>query len=155
MADTFRRLRQALDAVQTSWNTWVLGYGASRQRQNCAPSEPVSVLHVHGDNDPTVRFDGDGSGEMAYPGALASLANWASYDGCSGQLVADSGAGAKLDLDSTIAGAETEVSRYAGCPAGIDLELWRIVGGGHLPLFVTPTIFAELTFDWLLAHPKR
>lgn len=33
LADTLRRLRQTLDAVQTSWNAWVLGYGPSRQRE--------------------------------------------------------------------------------------------------------------------------
>jgi hypothetical protein len=33
LADSLRRVRQALDAVQTSWNAWVLGYGASRQRE--------------------------------------------------------------------------------------------------------------------------
>ncbi|MFT5174981.1 MAG: transglutaminase-like putative cysteine protease, partial [Gammaproteobacteria bacterium] len=33
IADTLRRLRQAMDAVQTRWNAWVLGYGPSRQRQ--------------------------------------------------------------------------------------------------------------------------
>jgi len=33
IADTLRRLRQTLDAVQTSWNAWVLGYGPSRQRE--------------------------------------------------------------------------------------------------------------------------
>jgi transglutaminase-like putative cysteine protease len=33
VADTFRRLRQAMDAMQANWNSWVLGYGATRQRQ--------------------------------------------------------------------------------------------------------------------------
>lgn len=33
LADTLRQLRQTLDAVQTSWNAWVLGYGPSRQRE--------------------------------------------------------------------------------------------------------------------------
>ena len=33
IADTLRQIRQAMDAVQTRWNAWVLGYGASQQRQ--------------------------------------------------------------------------------------------------------------------------
>jgi transglutaminase-like putative cysteine protease len=33
LADALRRLRQAVDAVQASWNTWILGYGPQRQRQ--------------------------------------------------------------------------------------------------------------------------
>ncbi len=33
VTDAFRRLRQAVDAVQTRWNAWVLGYGPERQRR--------------------------------------------------------------------------------------------------------------------------
>jgi transglutaminase-like putative cysteine protease len=33
VADTFRRLRQVLDAAQSRWNAWVLGYGPGRQRE--------------------------------------------------------------------------------------------------------------------------
>ena len=33
VADTMRRLRQAVDAVRASWNAWVLGYGPQHQRE--------------------------------------------------------------------------------------------------------------------------
>lgn len=36
VADTVRRVRQALDAVRAGWNAWVLGYGPSRQREMLA-----------------------------------------------------------------------------------------------------------------------
>ncbi|MFT5448151.1 MAG: transglutaminase-like putative cysteine protease [Gammaproteobacteria bacterium] len=33
IAGTLRQIRQAMDAVQTRWNAWVLGYGPERQRE--------------------------------------------------------------------------------------------------------------------------
>jgi hypothetical protein len=54
------------------------------------------------------------------------VAYWAKQDGCTGELVP----ARDVDLDPRVPGAETRVSRYAGCGER-RVELWRIVGGDH------------------------
>ena len=114
----------------------------------CAPSEPVSILHVHGDADEVVLYDGGALTGETYPSAVASVGMWAGYDGCSPDLTPT---GQTLDLDSKLAGAETDVAEHAGCPRGA-VELWTIHGAGHLPNFQSE--WAATILDWLLAHPK-
>ncbi len=110
----------------------------------CAASQPVSVLEVHGTNDDEVFFDGD----PTYPSAQATVGDWATIDGCDPTPVA----AASLDIDAVLAGAETSVSRYAGCAKSSAVELWSIQGGTHIPAFSDDS--RAMLVDWLLAHPK-
>ena len=137
--------------------------GASfKDPADCQPSEPVSILQIHGTADDNVRPEGgnaqgvlpSGKNQLAdYPSTLATLEAWAAYDGCSGELTPT---GRTLDLERTLEGTtgpnETTVSAFEGCPAGGSVELWQIAGGSHFPQW-TPT-FAETLIDYLLAHPK-
>jgi len=113
---------------------------------DCAPSEPVSVLQIHGDADPTILYGGEPAG--AYPSAPDVVARWAERAGCDTGAPVD---GEPLDLESGIAGAETAVTRYeAGCAA--DAELWTIEGGGHIPALTrdfTPTVLS-----WMRDHAR-
>lgn len=108
---------------------------------DCVPSAPVAVLQIHGDEDPTVVYDGGPGG--VYPSAPDVVARWAERNGCDPAAPVD---GEPLDLDSSIDGAETTVTRYDdGCaePA----SLWTIEGGGHIPPLTrdfTPTVL-----EWL------
>jgi len=118
----------------------------------CAPENPVSVLQVHGDADAIIPYAG---GEQTVfdvtldlPSARASLETWAAIDGCTGPLTDTN---TRLDLDASIAGAETTVERYE-CVAGA-AELWTMQGSGHAPQFRVP-FSTEAMVDWLLAHPK-
>jgi polyhydroxybutyrate depolymerase len=96
----------------------------------CHPEKKIDVIHIHGDRDPIVKFDGGhlfaDSRRPRHPSAEASVAYWAKADGCSG--------GAEpahdLDLDPRVPGAETQVLRYGGCGER-NVELWRILGGDH------------------------
>lgn len=120
----------------------------------CAPSQPVSVLHIHGDHDQTIEYDGgmgplaDGGFDPPYPGAVRTVDTWAAYDGCSGQVAA----GANVDVDNLIAGAETTVLERQGCPSGIAVDLWTIPGGGHIPPLARG--FLSTMWGWLTRHPK-
>ena len=105
----------------------------------CTPSQPVSVLHLHGTLDTIVPFDG----------AQQSTDQWAVHDGC-GTTRASSGAA--QDLDASIPGAETTREAFAGCPSGITVEQWTMTGTGHIPAF-TPDVGTTL-FDWLDAHRR-
>jgi polyhydroxybutyrate depolymerase len=116
----------------------------------CAPSEPVSVLQIHGTADDTVLFDGDQIAGQGYPGAKTTVADWVTLDGCG--TTADTSA-PPLDLDTRLAGAETTVTKYAtGCKPGGHAELWTIAGGAHLPSLTAS--FSTSVIDFLFAHPK-
>ncbi|CAB4362848.1 MAG: prolyl oligopeptidase family serine peptidase [Actinobacteria bacterium] len=122
----------------------------------CNPSEPVSVLQVHGTADGTIAYAGgatEGIG-VSYPGAEQSVATWATYDGCAGAIAAS---GSALDLEPTVDGSESQLTAYAGCPAGVDVQLLTVTGGPHIPSVnfpdgSHPMIVAMVEF--LLAHPK-
>ena len=104
---------------------------------DCKPREPVSVAQVHGTVDEVIHFSGgvpltDGTGP--YPGAEATAATWAKYDGCGAE---PSTLGAKVDVDADLADgadpAETSVQEWSGCEAGATVQLWTIPNGGHVP----------------------
>jgi len=118
---------------------------------DCDPAEPVGILHIHGTDDDTVLFDGgtDCLGhDCVYPGVDETLDHWAGYDGCA--LTRESAG--TLDLDSGLDGAETTIDRYTGCPTGIDVELWTIVGGAHIPT-LRNDVYLPM-WSWLADHPE-
>jgi polyhydroxybutyrate depolymerase len=115
----------------------------------CSPSGTVSVAEVHGDADQTIVYDGGATTEGTYPAAPTTIADWGQKNGCSGALAAT---GQTYDIDSQLPGNETAVEGFAGCPAGIDVQLWTIHGGSHIPTF-TPG-WGELVWSFLSAHPK-
>ena len=97
---------------------------APKDPADCVPSQPVSVVEIHGTADEVIGYDGDVQNDPpdpTVPSAHETIAVWARNDGCTG-AIADSGA--RLDLDSSLDGSETTVEAYAGCPAGTGVELW-------------------------------
>ncbi|HEY8090128.1 MAG TPA: hypothetical protein VIF09_19840 [Polyangiaceae bacterium] len=116
----------------------------------CNPSAPVSVVEVHGDADQTIYFDGGSTQSAAYPGALATMGDWGSRNGCTGALAAT---GQTLDLVADLPGSETAVEAYAGCPPGIDAQLWLVHGGVHIPTLTQPG-WGETVWTFLSAHPR-
>ncbi|HVV87777.1 MAG TPA: PHB depolymerase family esterase [Kofleriaceae bacterium] len=114
----------------------------------CAPARPVSVLHLHGTADEEVPYTTGDFGGVTSPGAVDSVAAWATLNGCTG-TPADAG---RKDLDSSLPGLETTVSVTGGCPATGAAELWTIVGATHIPQF-TPEFKTDL-IDWLTAHHR-
>ena len=123
--------------------------GADQSVERPTPPHPVHVLQIHGDADSAISYEGGEIRGAAYPGARQSVENWAARNGC---VVKGSDAG-MLDLDRTLAGMESTVTRYTnGCKAGGSAELWTIAGGAHLPELSSH--FTRLVVEWLLAHPK-
>jgi polyhydroxybutyrate depolymerase len=114
----------------------------------CDPSQPVSVLQIHGDADSDVAYDG-GTLFAEHPGAIETVSIWSGYDGCDGGLEADS---VRFDVDKDLTGDDTAVARHGGCPAGIDVELWTIEGGPHVPLLQSD--FPDTVWTWLAGHPR-
>ncbi len=121
----------------------------------CNPSEPVSVLQVHGTADVAIDYDGATPTNIgAYPGAATSVVTWADYDGCRARSLDTAGT---LDLDSSLPGKETVLTRVDGCPDGIALELWTVQGGSHNPAIRFADGSQPMSaaiIEWLFAHPK-
>jgi len=144
----FMAYRLACDLADKVTAVAVLAGADAPTPGDCAPSRPVSVLHLHGDADPLVKYTG-GRFAGVYPGAVESVTRWAARDGCDATPVA----GAALDLEGGIDGAETVVTSYEGCDAGTDVQLDTIQGGGHIPALIHDSVGVDV-LDWLLAHSR-
>lgn len=146
----FMAYRMACERPDLVASAMVLaGAAAFVDPTTCVPSSPVSILHIHGDADAEVNYEGDSGLDAPYPGAVASVQRWAGYDGCADTFTA----GAPLDLDSKLDGDETTTQSADGCPAGVAVELWTIHGGPHIPAFRQDQI-SDLVWTWLEDHPR-
>ncbi len=127
--------------------------------RRCSAAQPVSVLQVHGTSDRTVPYQGGTIDGIKVPGAMTTVVDWATFDGCA---PAPAGAG-RLDVatdantppgSSPLPGAETRVLTFhQHCKSGSEVQLWTVQGAGHAPAFAGE--FARDVVDFLLAHPKR
>lgn len=110
----------------------------------CVPTEPISVLHLHGTADMTIDY---GGGELAapYPGAIEVVARWAARAGCDAEAVERT----PLDLETALRGAETTVLAYEGCDDGTAVQLDTIEGGSHVPSLDHERVGSDV-LDWLL-----
>jgi polyhydroxybutyrate depolymerase len=115
----------------------------------CRPSEPVSVLAIHGSADETIAFSGGSNGNADYPSAARTVTDWLGHNRCT-----DTGTdAAPLDVVTDLPGAETAVRTYAqGCAGGSQVQAWTINGGPHVPKFGPG--FAPAMIDYLLSRAK-
>ena len=114
----------------------------------CAPSEPVNILQLHGTDDQTIKYDGGRTIFGKYPSAETTVETWSAYNGCT---TATESLGT-VDIANNIEGVETTKEGFTGCPADGAVELWTIAGGPHIPGL--QTTFAAYIIDWLYAHPN-
>jgi polyhydroxybutyrate depolymerase len=131
--------------VSVAGSTWM-------DPTRCAQSTPVSVLEVHGSDDPIVKYEGGvrvvDDTATAYPSVEATVAQSAANDGCTGALGAPNPV---IGFDGEGA-LPTEIARWSGCPAGIDVERWNMRGARHIPRLTRA--WAEAVLAWLEKHPK-
>ena len=154
----FMSYRMACDHADTVAAIVSLAGATWLDTSRCKPSKPVSVLEVHGTADTAVVYTGGSSlaadggtlGGSAYPGATTTVADWATYDGCSSPPDTSL---PPIDIEASLPGAETHITRYAaGCHSGSEVDLWTMQGASHIPGF-NPT-FVPKAFDFLLAHSR-
>lgn len=144
----FMSYRLACDAADTFAGIVSIAGTTWTDTSRCAPRSAVSILHVHGTADDTIRYEGGTFSGFAYASADATTKRWATLDGCgsTAETAPD------LDVDASRPGAETGVTRYTGCRDGANVELWTVREGQHLPAFGPQ--FVPKALDFLDAHPK-
>ncbi|MEQ1874222.1 MAG: PHB depolymerase family esterase [Ilumatobacteraceae bacterium] len=114
---------------------------------DCVPSEPVSMLQVHGTNDSVIQFGGGTFMQpFAHPSAFETAEFWAADNACTSEEVSE-----PYDHDPLFAGIEAYKQSYGTCAADTAVELWYFDGQGHAPI-ATSTVFTLV--DFLFAHPK-
>jgi polyhydroxybutyrate depolymerase len=140
----FMSHRMACDVADRIAAIVALAGDVWKDPSRCQPTKPVPVMQVHGDADALVPYQGD----SMEPSAPDSVATWAAKNGCTGGLTPT---GMTYDLESTLAGAETERDAWS-CPAGAAV-LETIHGGSHLPHFREPD-WGNHVMDWLMEFSR-
>lgn len=142
----FMSYRMACDESNVIAAVVVIAGAMDFDGQGCKPKQPVSILHIHGSADAIISIDGGTMAGANYDSAKSAVSFWKKYDSCMSK-----GRSSKVDIDSSLPGPETTVTRY-GCPTGLKIENWVIKRAKHNPSFV-PNL-AELIFDFLLKVRK-
>lgn len=116
---------------------------------DCEPSRPVNVLHLHGTADTIIPYAGGNVGDGAFLSAEGSVDAWQALNGCDATRTA----GDALDLEQDLDGAETAIEDADGCPAGGAVTLATMQGVTHFPDVVAG--FGDAVLDWMFAHPRQ
>lgn len=78
--------------------------------EHCEPSHPISVIHLHGTDDPVVPYE---------PGAGRSTMDWATRHACG-------------VAETTFETANTVCQTYTGCSEGAEVTLCTLEGVRHV-----------------------
>jgi polyhydroxybutyrate depolymerase len=123
--------------------------GGHVAHDQCRPAAPISVLVIHGTDDPVIPFGGRGTESAP---VHVWLEAWAAHNGCNAVP------------DVTYPRDSVRKETWADCEAGVEVTLYALEGGGHLWPGSAPGSISG-TFDPLLdateaiwsffeAHPK-
>jgi polyhydroxybutyrate depolymerase len=107
----------------------------------CAPSQPVSVIHIHGDSDDLVPFRGGTTAGIDWPPAENGIAAWAQFDGCTGGPQREE------------IGTATRIF-YDSCRNGTAAELYVLKDIGHSWPAEGAWPTSQTIWDFFAAHPK-
>lgn len=96
--------------------------------KTCTVSRPVSVLGIHGGEDPCWAFEGGATGCAQEDGKLKvsipdTMDGWAERGGCTGEVVTTT-----FDDED---GLETTLEDHTGCLDGAEVQLMFTPGAGH------------------------
>jgi polyhydroxybutyrate depolymerase len=141
----FMSYRMACDVADRIAGIASIAGASWKDAAKCAPSEPVSVLQIHGTEDWTIPYGGD----LVNPSAEASVLQFVGHDGCSSEGMP---VGNVWDFDAVVSGPETSATVWTDCEAGSEVQLWTMEGTGHIPGFQKE--FLPAVVEFFLAHPK-
>lgn len=114
----------------SDWIVAIAAVGGGNQfstMTSCNPSRPVSVLQIHGTDDPAWPYNG-GPGIKEggnYFSAPKTVSEWASRNKCSAEPAKEN------ILDTANDGTSSVKESYGNCSKGGDVVLIKIDGGGH------------------------
>ncbi|MGH3626266.1 MAG: alpha/beta hydrolase family esterase [Sciscionella sp.] len=116
---------------------------ATLQYSPCHPSQPVSLLHIHGTADtqvPLLGGHGTGTSKANFTPALQAATTIATADGCHSSPT--------TGPDPTLAHAQ--LNTWTGCPTGIGVQFATVTGLAH----TWQTTSATQIWNFLAAHPR-
>ncbi|MEL6182179.1 MAG: PHB depolymerase family esterase [Myxococcota bacterium] len=144
----FMSYRLACDSGERFAGMMSLAGDMALDPESCV-QHPLTVLHVHGTADDVIFYEGGLFQGGLSPGARASIETWANINGCDGTWVSKP----PMDLDTSLAGAETRIEEQTGCSSGASVALWTIDGGVHVPA-VSDGLFMREVMTILLAQTR-
>lgn len=148
----FMALRMACEASDLVTSVVSLAGSTFADDASCVPTtHPVNVLALHGDADARIVYDGGEEGLLPYPGAKETIRRFAAHAGCD---INSPVTAPNLDVVGNIDGAETTVLKYFDCTEGIDVDLWTLVGAGHIPFPMVASALDSIV-DWIMEHPRK
>jgi polyhydroxybutyrate depolymerase len=119
--------------------------GAIDSASECTPTNPVSLLNIHGTADKTIKVNGGEMNKATYTSAALTLKTFATVNKCTNPNTT------KKDFEPTIKGPETSVINYS-CGTHTHLQFWKINNGSHSPKL--PADFAEQIISFLSKQRK-
>jgi polyhydroxybutyrate depolymerase len=88
--------------------------------RNCAPTRPISILHIHGTADPFAKWDGweskSGGKLLSVP---ATIGRWIELNKCS------------TEPQVTLQKGDVTCETHHQCAGGAEVTLCKVQGGGH------------------------
>jgi polyhydroxybutyrate depolymerase len=142
------RAKQFAAVVSLAGATWA---DASR----CQPEAPIAVLTIHGTVDAVIGYGGgtiarrSPMANVPYPSAAATIATFASRNGCESAATETS----PRDFVVDALGPETRPLSYPGCKQGGETVHWPLRAAGHVPTFSADFVPALLGF--MEGHARR
>lgn len=116
----------------------------------CNPTHPISVVEVHGTNDPYVPYSGrpcqisESGRTVCLPSQRELMQFWATTNGCTA-------------APSTSSAGKLRTDVWQPCQAGTAVELVTVAGGGHTSksLTVGGLTPAARIWSFLSTHPRQ
>lgn len=126
----------------------------------CKPAHPVSVLHIHGTDDPNVPISGGvGPNSVAgvdFPPPMEATKTFARADGCS----------AAPKVETSRENTDVKVTRWTGCTSRTTVVFLAVKGANHAwmgptggsgrtgPAY-TDLASSATAWNFLIQHPRR
>ena len=118
--------------------------GAMEPDANSCTAEPANILHIHGEKDGTILYNGGALFGNPYTSAESTVNQWSQINQCSVESESS------VELLTSIPGGDAKARSYT-CSAG-SLEFWHLPQGVHTPAL--DINFANKVLEWLLTHTK-
>jgi polyhydroxybutyrate depolymerase len=109
----------------------------------CSPTQPISILEIHGTADPFVPIAGDPSNN--FPPTMTTMHRWVQIDGCA-------------PVPAVNQSGIATMTAWSGCHGGVTVVLVTIAGAGHTfwldPISGQPDI-NQMIWNFLSRAPDR